>query len=209
MVPFPEVPVLEGSLVRLEHLSSAHGADLASAAEEDRSTYGFTSVPTADGIDSYVRTQLERVESGQMVAWAQVRVIDGRAVGCTAYWEPRYWTGGPELNAIEIGHTWLAASAQGTGINVESKLMLLRYAFEEWEVARVDLKTDARNQQSRRAIEALGARFEGILRNWSRSWAPGEEGLLRDSAMFSVIRSEWPACREHLERRLARRDAQA
>lgn len=205
MGAYPDVPVLEGSLVRLEHLSPNHTSDLASAAEEDRSSYGFTWVPRADEIDRYVRTQLDRVASGNMVAWAQVRLSDGRAVGATAYWDPRYWTGGPQLNAIEIGHTWLAASAQGTGINIESKLMMIRHAFEEWGVARVDLKTDARNQQSRRAIAALGAQFEGVLRNWSQSWAPGEEGKLRDSAMFSIIASEWPACREQLEGRLARR----
>lgn len=205
MVVFPDVPVLEGSLVRLEHLSMAHADGLASAAEEDRGTYQFTWVPRGDGIEEYIRTQLARVESGNMVAWAQVRIADGRPVGATAYWDPRYWTGGPQLDAIEIGHTWLAASAQRTGINSESKLLLLRYAFEEWGAARVDLKTDARNERSRRAIAALGAQFEGILRNWSQSWAPGEEGKLRDSAMFSIIASEWPACREHLERRLAKR----
>jgi RimJ/RimL family protein N-acetyltransferase len=201
---FPEVPVLEGPRVRLEHLAWGHAADLASAAEEDRSSYGFTWVPTAGQVEQYLRAQLGRVESGTMVAWAQIRMADGRAVGCTAYWDPRYWPGDTRLCAVEIGHTWLAASAQGTGINTESKLLLLRYAFEEWELARVDLKTDARNQRSRRAIEGLGARFEGVLRNWSQSWVPGEQGKLRDSAMFSIIAPEWPACRERLERELSR-----
>jgi hypothetical protein len=69
-------------------------------------------------------------------------------------------------------------------------------------IARVDLKTDARNKRSRNAIEALGAQFEGVLRSWSQSWAPGEEGQLRDTAMFSVIASDWPTCEEHLQRRL-------
>jgi N-acetyltransferase len=199
---FEEVPVLEGSRVRLEHLSWRHAANLAAAAEEDRSSYGFTWVPAVDEVDEYLRARLGRVESGTMVAWAQIRVADGRAVGCTAYWDPRYWPGDTRLCAVEIGHTWLAASAQGTGINTESKLLLLRHAFEVWELARVDLKTDARNLRSRRAIEGLGARFEGVLRNWSPSWVPGERGQLRDSAMFSIIAPEWPSCREHLERKL-------
>src|SRR5689334_11482407 len=143
-------PVREGRLVRLEPLAQRHAADLAVAAEVDRSS---------------------------------------------------------DLCAVEFGSTWLAASAQGSGINPEAKLLLFRQAFEEWGVVRVDLKTDARNMRSRAAIEALGARFEGVLRNWSQSWAPGEDGRLRDSAIFSVIASEWPECRRGLEQRLARRQA--
>ena len=203
MSALAEVPVLEGSIVRLEHLSPRHSADLAAAAEEDRSSYGFTWVPRAEDVDRYIAAQLERVESGRMVAWAQIRRSDGRAVGCTSYWDPRFLMGAGQLSAVEIGFTWLASSVQGTGLNTESKLLLLTHAFEEWRVARVDLKTDARNLRSRRAIEGLGASFEGVLRQWSQSWAPGEEGKLRDSAMFSIIAPEWPACRAHLERRLA------
>lgn len=198
------VPVLEGALVRLEPLTPRHSADLAAAAEEDRCSYGFTWVPRAGEVDGYIRSQLDRVEAGTMSAFAQVRISDGRAVGSTAYWNPRLCPDGTSLSAIEIGFTWLAASAQGTGLNTEAKLLLLRHAFEGWQVARVDLKTDARNQQSRRAIEGLGARFEGVLRNWSQSWVRGEEGRLRDSAMFSIISQEWPACREHLEQKLSR-----
>ncbi len=134
----------------------------------------------------------------------QIREADGRAVGVTAYWDPRFWPGRSDLCAVEIGWTWLAASAQSTGINAEAKFLLLEHAFEKLGVARVDLKTDARNERSRRAIERLGARFEGVLRQWSPSHAPGEDGLLRDSAMFSVIAPEWPATKAALRRRLAR-----
>ena len=81
----------------------------------------------------------------------------------------------------------------------------MSYAFESLRVARVDLKTDARNVRSRRAIEALGATFEGVLRSWSMSWAPGEEGLLRDSAVYSVIASEWSAVKDRLVETLAKR----
>jgi RimJ/RimL family protein N-acetyltransferase len=139
-----------------------------------------------------------------MVPYAQIQISSGRAMGATAYWDPRLWPRRGELCAVEIGFTWLAGSVQGTGINQEAKLLLFRHAFEEWRAVRVDLKTDARNMRSRAAIEALGARFEGVLRNWSQSWAPGEEGQLRDSAMYSVIASEWPECRRRLEERLAR-----
>jgi hypothetical protein len=115
--------------------------------------------------------------------------------------------GRQDLCAIEVGWTWLAASAQGTGINLEAKLLLFTYAFETLGVVRVDLKTDARNERSRRAIERLGARFEGILRRWSPSRAPGEEGMLRDSAIFSVIAEEWPTVKSALTIRLANASA--
>jgi RimJ/RimL family protein N-acetyltransferase len=202
-----DIPVLRGSLVRLEPLSGHHAADLVVSAEEDRGAYDYTWVPRGPEVGEYLRSQFERADSGKLIPLAQVRVADERAVGCTAYWEPRAWPGRSEVCAIEIGWTWLAASAQRSGINIESKLLLLRHAFEQLAVARVDLKTDARNLRSRRAIERLGACFEGVLRSWSPSWAPGEEGRLRDSAMYSVIASEWAACERHLLGRLARFEA--
>src|SRR5512139_1650524 len=136
-----EGPVLEGTLVRLEPLGHRHARDL--AAEEDRSAYGFTWVPTAVEIGGYIEAQLARATAGTLAPYAQVATSSGRAVGATAYLEPRLWPGEDRLCAIEVGFTWLAASAQGTGLNVESKLLLFRYAFEQWGTARVDLKTDA------------------------------------------------------------------
>ncbi len=199
-----ENPTLVGKLVRLEPLRPEHAADLAVAADEDRGTFGYTQVPTAGEVDSYIAVQLERARAGQMAPFAQVRLSDGRAVGCTAYWEPRYWPGRADLCAVEVGWTWLGASAQRSGINVEAKYLLFRHAFEEMGVARVDHKPDARNERSRRAIAGLGATFEGVLRSWSPSRVPGEEGLLRDSAMFSVIAAEWPEVRDLLLSRLGR-----
>ena len=198
------VPVLEGTLVRLEPLAVRHAADLAAAAEQDRGSYRFTLVPRGPEIGGYLDAQFARTAQG-LIPFAQVRRADGRAVGCTAYWDQRFWPGRDELRGIEIGFTWLSASAQGTGINAEAKLLLMSHAFDALRVARVDLKTDARNVRSRRAIEALGATFEGVLRSWSMSWAPGEEGLLRDSAMYSVIAPEWDAVRTRLTARLAGR----
>jgi RimJ/RimL family protein N-acetyltransferase len=105
--------------------------------------------------------------------------------------------------AVEIGGTWLGQGAQRSGINTEAKYLLLRYAFEEWGVARVDLKTDARNARSWSAIERIGATFEGVLRNWQPSLVTGEETQYRDSAIFSITSDEWPEVRRHLETLLA------
>ncbi|MFF0512636.1 GNAT family N-acetyltransferase [Streptomyces sp. NPDC004250] len=195
-------PPLEGTLVRLEPLDHRHAADLAVAAEEDRGGYAYTWVPRADEVGEYIDAQLSRAASGRLAPYAQISLATGRAVGATAYWEPRSWLTDDALDAIEVGFTWLAGSAQGTGLNAEAKLLLFRHAFEVWQVSRVDLKTDARNTRSRAAIEKTGARLEGVLRNWSRSWAPGEEGRLRDSAIYSITAAEWPERRERMERRV-------
>ena len=199
-----EGPVLEGQRVRLEPLSPEHAEDLAIAGEQDRKTYDFTWVPKATEVAGYIDAQLARSAAGKLAPYAQIDKSTGRAVGSTSYWDPRLWPDGERLCAIEVGFTWLARSAQGTGINAEAKYLLFRHAFEVWNVARVDLKTDARNARSRAAIESVGARLEGVLRNWSKSWAPGGDGRLRDSAIFSITDTEWPTVREHLEKRLAR-----
>ncbi|MFC8344537.1 GNAT family N-acetyltransferase [Streptomyces sp. NPDC057280] len=199
-----EGPPLEGELVRLEPLEHRHAPGLAAAAEEDRDTFEFTWVPRAHEVAGYIDAQLGRAADGKLAPYAQISTATGRVVGTTSYWEPRSWRSPDRLDAIEIGFSWLARSAQGTGVNAESKYLLFRHAFEEWGVSRVDLKTDARNARSHAAIASVGARFEGVLRNWSRSWAPGEDGRLRDSAIFSVTAEEWPRIRPTLEARVAR-----
>jgi len=198
-------PVLEGTLVRLEPLGHQHADDLAAVAEADRSSFAYTWVPTAAEVGDYIDTQLGQAVTGYLAPYAQIDRATGRAVGATSYFNPRLWPGQEgRLLAVEVGFTWLGASAQGTGINPEAKLLLFTHAFEAWQAARVDLKTDARNERSRAAIAATGARFEGVLRNWSRSWAPGEEGRLRNSALFSITAEEWPACKELLHVRVNR-----
>ncbi|GIF07368.1 GNAT family N-acetyltransferase [Actinoplanes siamensis] len=199
-----DAPVLDGHLVRLEPLAAGHAPDLAVAAGEDRATYRYTWVPAAGEIGRYIDEQLGRAAAGVLRPYAQISKKSGKAVGVTAFWDPRHWPERDELCAVEVGFTWLGRSAQGTGVNTEAKYLLFRHAFERWNAVRVDLKTDARNERSRAAIERVGARFEGVLRCWSRSWAPGEQGRLRDSAMYSIIASEWPHCRARLEARLAR-----
>ena len=129
-------------------------------------------------------------------------MADERVVGCTRFLTIRRRSRDSAPFAVEIGGTWLSASAQRTGVNVEAKLLLLAHAFDAWGVGRVDFKTDARNAPSRAAIAALGATFEGVLRNWQPSHVPGEEALLRDSAMYAVTDADWPAVRARLEARL-------
>lgn len=202
-VSFPkDAPALEGPLVRLEPLTHRHADDLAAAAEEDRGSYDFTWVPRAAEVPGYIDAQSQRAASGKMAPYAQVLTATGRAVGATAYWDPRLLPDTGRLFAVEVGFTWLAASAQGAGVNAAAKLLLFRHAFENWGVDRIDMKTDARNGRCRAALAGVGARFEGVLRNWSKSWAPGEDGKLRDSAMFAVIAQDWPDCEALLEKRL-------
>jgi len=133
-----------------------------------------------------------------------VTVWRGRVVGSTSFIEPRVWDwpAGSALqridrpDAVEIGSTWLAASAQRTRCNTEAKLLMLTHAFERWQVHAVSFKTDERNVRSRRAIERLGARFDGVR----RADMPGADGTVRNSAHYSIVAAEWPAIRARLRR---------
>ena len=188
--------ILEGRLVRLEPLGDQHVDELVAAAGADRSTYRWTIVPDVrEAMAAYVA---QIVADEDTVPFAQVRRADGVAVGVTRYLNLRG-------HAVEIGGTWLAREAQGTGINKEAKLLLLTHAFEELGVGRVDFLTDARNAQSRANIESVGATFEGVLRGWQTSRVTGEEGRLRDSAIFSIVLDEWPAVRAALRARVVSR----
>jgi RimJ/RimL family protein N-acetyltransferase len=198
------VGTMAGDLVRLEPLRSDHADALAVAVSEDRDTYRYTAVPHPDGVDEYIAGLLVARDAGECVPFAQVRVADGRPVGATRYLTIRCRPEATTPYAVEIGGTWLARSAQRTGINVEAKFLLLRHAFEAWHVGRVDIKTDARNERARAAIEGVGARFEGVLRSWQPSQVAGEETSLRSSAMYSVVDTEWPEASRWLRRRLAR-----
>ena len=119
--------------------------------------------------------------------------------------ELRRWFGRPEPDEVEIGGTWLNARVQRTNVNTEAKLLLLTHAFEVWRVQRVALCTDERNMRSRNAIERIGASFEGVLRHHRPSKVAGEEGRLRNSALFAIVDDEWPAVKERLVARLAPR----
>jgi RimJ/RimL family protein N-acetyltransferase len=197
------VPTLTGRLVRLDHLADRHVEELAGAALENRTTYGYTSVPEGrSAMAKQVAALLAAQAAGETVPFVQVRLSNDRVVGMTRYLSFRRRPDLPSPYAVEIGGTWLASSAQRSGINLEAKLLLLAYAFTAWNVGRVDFKTDARNERSRAALAGLGATFEGVLRNWQPSHAPGEEAALRDSAMYSISVEDWPAVRTRLSTRL-------
>src|SRR5687767_7519379 len=144
-----EGPVLEGTLVRLEPLDQRHAADLAVAAEENRSSYRFTWVPTAAEVEGYIDAQLARAAAGTLAPYAQVEQASGRAVGATAYLDPRRWPTVDRLCAIEVGATWLAASAQGTGTNTEAKYRHDR-AYSALSPPSADWKSEPRCTRRRR-----------------------------------------------------------
>jgi N-acetyltransferase len=201
-----ETPTLSGNTVHLEALSLEHVDALFVAANEDRGAYDFTYVPSSrEDMASSVEDLLRSWQAGEVVPFVQIDARSGRVVGVTRFLTIRRAPRASSPYAVEVGGTWLAASAQRTGINTEAKYLLLGYAFEVLGVGRVDLKTDARNDRSRNAIARIGATFEGILRHWQPSLVPGEEGLLRDSALYSIIDREWPDVREHIESLVASR----
>ncbi len=198
-------PTLTGNHVQLEQLRMEFADELTDAGIQDRSTYAWTAVPpTVEGMRRYISGLLNDQRARTAVPFAQRRISDGMLVGCTRYLRLEWWGGNALPDEVEIGGTWLAASAQRTAINTEAKYLLLSNAFDSWNVHRVSICTDVRNTQSRTAILRLGATFEGVLRAHRGSYAAGEENLVaRDSAMYSVIRSEWPDIKRGLEDRLS------
>ena len=194
---------LAGNIVRLEPLSPEHVPGLQMAAE-GAATSPFATVPAPETVEDYVAHSLARRDTGAYAPFAQVEVATGRVVGHTAYLTPRWMPDG-RLFAVEIGSSWLSPTARGTAINPAAKLLLLTQALEDWGVDRVDIKTDARNEVARGAIAALGATFEGILRAWQPSLAPGEEGRTPDTAMFAITPQQWPEVRTRLVERIERR----
>ena len=205
--------VLVGDVVTLRPMTIDDVDALTAAASEDRTTYEFTPVPDGPAeMRSYVGTVLADERVGWALPFVTTLTADGRVVGSTRFldlddWGPERRVGGPPLGAVgtprtaEIGATWLAASVQRTAVNTEAKLLMLRHAFETWEVERITLKTDARNVRSRAAIERIGAQFEGIRRAHLRA----TDGGIRDTAYYSIVRAEWPTVQKGLEARLSPR----
>ncbi len=196
---------LSGRHVRLEPLTLEHVPALVGAASESRATYLYSIVPDGEAaMRTYVEAALAARAAGEHLPFATLRAHDGRVIGTTRFSDlvPWVWPSGDphqrhdRPDVAEIGHTWLAASAQHTGANTEAKALMLRHAFEVWRVHLVRLRTDRRNLRSRAAIERLGARFEGVL----RADRPGVDGTVRDSAFYSITRDEWPTVRDRLSR---------
>jgi RimJ/RimL family protein N-acetyltransferase len=196
---------LRGRSVHLTPMSLDDVDGLVAAATEDRATYGYTAVPAEhDAMRAAVADLLVSASRGHDVPFTTRDAADDRVVGATRFLTIRSYFDRGVPDAVEIGGTWLAASAQRTRINTEAKLLMLTHAFDTWGVVRVDLKTDARNARSRAAIERIGARLDGIVRNWQPSLVPGEEGRPRDTALYSIVPEEWPGVRAALEARLPR-----
>lgn len=196
---------LPGRFVHLAPLTLAHLPDLLRVATDPRERYPLTTVPcTEAGLHAYIEEALALQETGMAVPFATCRVT-GEILGSTRFANVERWVwpaGAPgrdrEIDAVEIGWTWLSPDAQRTAVNTEAKLLMLGHAFEVWGVRRVNLKTDARNHRSRTAIARLGCQLDGVL----RQHGPGWDGYPRDVALFSMLAAEWPAAKRRLEERL-------
>ena len=193
----PRAVTLEGHGVRLEPLGTAHRDALVAAASDGRLwELWFTSVPSADQTSTYIADALAGQQQGVMLPWAVRDLSTDTIVGSTRYHDIM-----PQVDRVEIGYTWYAASRQRTHINTSCKLLLLSHAFDTLGCQVVGLRTDNFNFRSQRAIEALGAKKDGVIRHHH----PRPNGTVRDTVMYSILTTEWPDVRRHLEHRLQSR----
>jgi len=195
--------VLQGKYIRLEPIAHHHVDGLVAAAAGGRELYQWSPVPQSKTeAEKYVETALSWRDAGTAVPYAIIGNGDNTVIGSTRFWNIERWAWPPghafyrrdAPDACEIGYTWLARSAIRTAANTEAKLLMLTHAFETWQVFRVCLHTDARNERSRAAIERIGAKLEGIL----RAHRMAADFIPRDSARFSIIAAEWPAAKQRL-----------
>jgi RimJ/RimL family protein N-acetyltransferase len=202
--------VLNGKYVRLEPMDFIHVDGLTQASSSDISLYKWSPVPQGkEEVHKYIQTAIEWREAGKAIPYVIIRISDGAMIGSTRFWNLDKWLWKPDSprynwqfpDTCEIGYTWLSSSAVRTSANTEAKLLLLTMAFEEWQSFSVYLCADARNTRSREAIERIGAKFEGIL----RSHRLAIDGIPRDTARYSIVISEWPAVKKHLEKLLERK----
>jgi RimJ/RimL family protein N-acetyltransferase len=208
----------ENAFVRLEPLAIGHTDALVAAAAADRATFALAPVPRDRAeMEAYIARALEDEVAGRAHPFTVVRRggMGDQVVGSIRFMNLEWWTwppgpvtvaGEPRVpsagdppDVVEIGHAWLAPSAQRTAVNTATALLLMTHAFETWRVHRLTLKTDARNERSRAAIARLGGHFEGLL----RAHLPAADGRVRDTAMFSILRAEWDRVRIRLESALA------
>ncbi len=182
----PDAP-LTGRVVRVEPMEERHREGLRRAAAEDPSIFRYMVYP--GDFDVWFDDALASADDPFVVT------VDGREVGST-----RYLFFEPVHLRVEIGWTWLAPSAHGTGANAETKLLLCEHAFEQHGLQRVEFKTDRRNERTRAALLGIGTRFEGIFRKHMRLPA----GDIRDSAWYAIVDDDWPAAREQMRARVAR-----
>jgi RimJ/RimL family protein N-acetyltransferase len=188
--------VLEGPGIRLEPLREDHREALASAAADGRLwELWYVAVPAPDDTAKYVADALKGQEDGHMLPWVVRDTASGAIIGST-----RYHDIVANIDRVEIGYTWYSQSRQRTHVNTTCKLLLLAHAFDTLGCKVVGLRTDPFNFRSQRAIEALGARKDGVIRHY----ATRRDGTPRDLVMYSILASEWPDVRRHLELRVRR-----
>ena len=187
---------LEGNGMRLEPLTAAHRDALAAAASDGRLwELWFTSVPKPEEVANYIATALDGHRDGHMLPWVVREVASGAIVGST-----RYHDVVAQIDRVEIGYTWYAARSQRSHVNTTCKLLLLTHAFETLGCKVVGFRTDNFNFVSQRAIEALGAKKDGVIRHHH----PRRDGTARDTVIYSILAGEWPDVKRHLALRLAR-----
>jgi RimJ/RimL family protein N-acetyltransferase len=188
--------VLELNGIRLEPLADEHHDALVEAASDGRLwELWYITVPPPDAMRAYIADALRNQGEGHMVAWVVRDLATGAIIGAT-----RYHDIVPRLDRVEIGYTWYALSRQRTHVNTTCKLLLLGHAFDTLGCKVVGLRTDNFNFRSQRAIEGLGAKKDGVIRHFGVR----RDGSARDTVMYSIVASEWPDVRRHLELRLAR-----
>jgi N-acetyltransferase len=194
---FPEK--LEGHGVRLEPLSKEHEAGLRAAAKDGK-LWGlfFTSVPEPENAKKYIEDALKGQERGEMLPWAVRDMKSDAIVGSTRYHDII-----AQADRVEIGYTWYAQRCQRTHVNTACKILLFEFGFEKLGCKVMGLRTDNFNFRSQRAIEALGAKKDGVIRH---HW-PRRDGSIRDTVMYSVLATEWPDVRKNLLLRLQRNEA--
>jgi RimJ/RimL family protein N-acetyltransferase len=194
----PKPVTLEGHGVRLEPLSREHEKDLAEAAQDGRLwELWVTSVPAPGETATYIETALQGQKDGQMLPWVVRESASGKIVGSTRYHDII-----AAADRVEIGYTWYAKRFQRSHVNTACKLLLFSHGFEALKCRVVGLRTDNFNFASQRAIEALGAKKDGVIRH---HW-PRRDGTVRDSVMYSVLAAEWPDVKRHLETRVKRNE---
>ena len=196
MTPWPPDVVLESAHARLEPLRPEHGAALAEAVKDGELwKLWYTSVASPDGMERDIERRLKLRADGASLPFTVIERDSNAPVGMTTYMNID-----AANRRLEIGSTWYRASVQRTAINTECKRLLLGHAFETLDCVAVEFRTHFFNQASRRAIERLGAKLDGVLRSHQRH----DDGALRDTCVYSIIASEWPAVRRNLDWRLTR-----
>jgi N-acetyltransferase len=195
----PTRATLQGGDIRLEPLTPFHADGLSAAAADGRLwELWYTTVPAPDEVRRYIEDALAGEAAGTMLPWAVRELKSDTVIGST-----RYHDIVPGAARVEIGYTWYASAWQRSHVNTTCKLLLLTHAFETLHCRVVGLRTDNFNFASQRAIEALGAKKDGVLRRH----AVRRDGTVRDSVMYSIVAEEWPDIKRHLQLRLERHAA--